>query len=426
MSGSKTILLELTIMKNNNKDTVCVYPWNSIFIDGLDRIKLCCNAPEPELIKTDSGELPTFDDLDTIFHSKTFKKIRQNMLDGIKDPACKRCWKMEPNSFRSTINTGFPDTVEKIIENNSTDSMSLESLTIAIGNQCNLNCRMCSPDASSMLEKEWSREDKHPLGRSEVTLRGDIIVSDSGIKESYLKDPRLLDFIKNNGKDLKDVYVFGGEPFIIIEEHLTFLQALIDAGASKNITLRYSTNGTNTNLRRFNDLWSHFKKIEIQVSCDGMEEVYDYIRWPSKWTKIKENLKYFAELKRSGTIYISVACTMQNLTLEQADKFEKFMREEYNLGVFYIPVEYPHEFSLKTVPIEVLQKVNDDTSIERIKNIIQEYIDNYNESESVAAYNDMLKVVKWQDNYRNQNLYDFFPTIDEWFKDNPARANYND
>jgi len=412
-------------MKNNNKETVCVYPWNSLYIDGADSIKLCCNAPEPELIKTDAGEKPTFDDLDTILSSKSFTDIRQNMLNGIKDSVCKRCWKMEPNSFRSTINTWFPNTFEKIIENNSTDFMSLETLTIAMGNQCNLNCRMCSPDASSMLEKEWSREDKHPLGK-EVTLRGDIIVSDAGIEESYLKDPRLLDFIKKNGKDLKDIYMFGGEPFIIIEEHLTFLQALVESGGSKNIKLRYSTNGTNTNLRRFTELWSHFKEIQIQVSCDGMEDVYDYIRWPSKWSKMKENLKYFAELKRTGNIFTSIACTMQNLTLEQADKFEKFIEEEYDMGVYYIPVDYPQEFSLKTVPIEVLQKVNDDTPTERLKNIIQGHIDNYNESESVAAYNDMLKVVKWQDNYRNQHLHDFFPKIDEWFKDNPARANYND
>ena len=408
-------------MKFNNKDTVCTYPWNSVYIDGS--IKLCCNSLTD--METDAGEKPTFDDLDTILSGKKWTEIRQSMLDGEKHSYCSRCWKMEPNSFRATNNINFPDTFGKIIENNSTDVMALETLTLAIGNQCNLNCRMCSPDASSMLEKEWGREDKHPLGRS-ITLRPDIIVSDAGIEESFLKDPRFLDFIKNNGKDLKDIYMFGGEPFIIIEEHLTFLQALVDIGSSKNITLRYSTNGTNTNLRRFTELWSHFKEIQIQVSCDGMEEVYDYIRWPSKWTKMKENLSYFAELKRNHNIFTSVACTMQNLTLEQADKFEKFIEEEYNLGIYYIPVDHPQEFSLKTVPIGVLQKIYSNTPTERIKNIIQGYIDNYNESESVVAYNDMLKVVKWQDNYRNQQLHDFFPTIDEWFKDNPARANYNE
>jgi sulfatase maturation enzyme AslB (radical SAM superfamily) len=404
------------------KDTVCIVPWNSVYIDG--NVNLCCNSVKgPRL--TDSGKIPTLDDLDTILSDKQWTEIRQSMLAGEKHPTCDRCWKMEPNSFRANHNNQFSDTLKKIIENNSSDVMALESMTIAIGNLCNLNCRMCFPNASSMLEKEWSREDKHPLGRG-VPKRPDMIVSDLGIKESFLKDPRFLDFIRKNGEHLKDIYMFGGEPFIIIEEHLTFLQALIDVGSSKNITLRYSTNGTNTTLRRFTDLWSHFKEINIQVSCDGMEEVYDYIRWPSKWSKMKENLNYFADLKRNHNIFTSVACTMQNLTLLQADRFEKFIKEEYDLGIYYIPVDNPTEFSLKTVPIEVLQKVYDNTPTERIKNIIQSHIDNYNESESISAYNDMLKVVKWQDNYRNQHLHDFFPTIDEWFKDNPARANYND
>jgi len=403
------------------KDTVCTLPWNSVYIDGS--IKLCCTSPGP--ILTDSGDHPSLDDFNTILSGKNWTKIRQSMLDGKKIPKCDRCWNMEPDSFRASHNRQFPETFEKIIENNSSDVMALESMSLTIGNLCNLNCRMCSPGASSMLEKEWSREDKHPLGKG-FSLRQGIIVSDAVIKESFLKDPRFLDFIRKNGEHLKDIYIFGGEPFIIIEEHLTFLQALIDVGSSKNITLRYSTNGTNTTLRRFTELWSHFKEINIQVSCDGMEEVYDYIRWPSKWSKMKENLNYFADLKRNHNIFTSVACTIQNLTLLQADRFEKFIEEEYDLDTVYIPVDNPTEFSLKTVPIEVLQKVYDNTPTERIKNIIQSHIDNYNESESISLYNNMLKVVKWQDNYRNQHLHDFFPTIDEWFKNNPTRANYND
>lgn len=403
------------------KDTVCTIPWNSVFIDG--HVNLCCCAEKG--IQFPGSKRPTLDDLGTILSGKEWTEIRQSMLAGEKHPTCDRCWKMEPNSFRATSNIQFPDTFNKIIENNSSDVMALESMMVAIGSQCNLNCRMCSPSASSMIEEEWSRKDKHPLGR-EIGRRQGIIVSDLGIQESFLKDSRFLDFIRKNGENLKDIYIFGGEPFIIIEEHLAFLQALIDVGSSKNITLRYSTNGTNITLRRFTDLWSHFKEISIQVSCDGMEEVYDYIRWPSKWSKMKENLNYFAELKRSHNIFTSVACTMQNLTLEQADKFEKFIEEEYDLDIYYIPVDHPTEFSLKTVPIEVLQKVYNNTPTERIKNIIQGHMDNYNESESISAYNDMLKVVKWQDNYRNQHLHDFFPTIDEWFKNNSARANYND
>ena len=410
-----------TMSISKKEDTVCVYPWNSAYIDGS--IKTCCNSLREPL--NDSGNVPGLDDLLTMQDSISWKEIRQNLLKGNKISHCDRCWKMEPNSFRQTQNNWFPETYKKIIDTEISDILPLESLTLAIGNQCNLNCRMCSPDASTMLEKEWSREKKHPLGRN-INLRPDLIVSDAGEENIFLSDSRFLEFLDKKGEHLKDIYMFGGEPFIIIEPHLKFLQKLVDLGISKNIGIRYSTNGTNTTLRRFTDLWSKFKKVDIQISCDGMEEVYDYIRWPSKWNKMKENLHYFADLKKNNNMQISVACTMQNLTIEQADRFEKYIKEVYDLGIYYIPVDHPSEFSLKTVPIHVLEKIYINTASERIKNIVNPYIKNYVEDESVVAYNDMLKVVKWQDEYRDQYLFDFFPDIDSWFKGHPLRNRYDD
>ncbi len=417
----------------NNKETVCAYPWNSVYIDGS--IKTCCNALS-ELL-TDDGNITTLDDLDTIRDSNSWNEVKQDLLDGVQNSHCDRCWKMEPNSFRKTQNEWFPETYDKIIENDSVKSLSLQTLTLAIGNQCNLNCRMCDPGASSMIEKEWQRESKHPLGRR-VNLRPDVIVSDSGQSNIFLSDPRFLDFVKKNSEDLRDIYMFGGEPFIIIEEHLKFLQALVDTGNSKNILIRYSTNGTNTNLRRFKDLWKNFRAVDIQVSCDGMEEVYDYIRWPSKWSKMKENLKVYSDLnKYEDNITCTVGCTVQNFTITSAEKFRQYIKENYALKIYYIPVDYPSEFSLKGVPLDILKKVykenEDESNIdphfpgqEQLKSIMEDYINTHDQEESVKEYNNMLKVVKWQDEYRDQTLYDFFPDIKEWFADNPNRNNYDD
>ena len=405
----------------DNKNTVCTYPWNSVYIDGS--VKVCCNASGE--MKNDDGNFTNLDDLKTQQNSKEWINLKQDLLDGVQHEHCNRCWRMEPNSFRAVHAKQFPETFDKIIEKNTTKSFELESLTLAIGNRCNLNCRMCSPDASSMIEKEWRREDEHPLNRKEH-LRKDVIASDTGETTLFLSDARFLDFIKNNSSELKDIYMFGGEPFIIINEHLEFLQMLVNSGNAKNITLRYSTNGTNTTLRRFTELWSHFKQIDIQISCDGMEEVYDYIRWPSKWSKMKENLHYFADLKKNSNMHISVACTMQNLTIEQSVRFEAYIEDTYDLHVFYIPVDHPSEFSLNAVPLSVLKTSFEESANEQAKSIIKPYIDKYDENNSVSEFNNTLKVVKWQDQYRDQKLYDFFPVLKEWFKDNIKRNNYSD
>ena len=63
-------------MKYNNKDTVCTYPWNSVYIDGS--IKLCCNSLTD--METDAGEKPTFDDLDTILSGKSGQRFDSQCL----------------------------------------------------------------------------------------------------------------------------------------------------------------------------------------------------------------------------------------------------------------------------------------------------------------------------------------------------------
>ena len=117
---------------------------------------------------------------------------------------------------------------------------------------------------------------------------------------------------------------------------------------------------------------------------------------------------------------------MQLLTLETADKFEKYIKDNYDLGIYYIPVDFPGEFSLKTVPQEVLTTVYSKSTNNQLKNIVKGYINSYHMEDSVHEYNNMLKVVKWQDEYRDQKLLDFYPQIDSWFKDHPGRDNYND
>jgi len=398
-----------------SKDTICTLPWNGIHLNA--NIGVCCNSLRA--LNSNNGELSTAEDLLSLEENNDLIQLKKDLLAGVKNPICDRCWNMEPSSFRKTFNQSYPETYQKILTE-SPESLPLEHIFISIGNTCNLNCRMCGPHSSSMITKEWSDPERpHPVRPSNIGKS--IIATDyDNTRSSHLSNPNFIEYVKNNYKELKTIYIYGGEPFIIIEEHLNFLQLLVDLGVSKNIKLQYSTNGTNTTLRRFIDLWKNFKEISISVSCDGMEEVYDFIRWPSTWSKMKKSLDYYYDFSnKNDNIALHVACTLQIATLEQIKKFENFLKTTYPKlsGSYYIPVDYPEEFSLKCVPLPVLKEYNNDPNLsERVQSIIKQTIDSYNHEESFKYFDNFLKTAEWQDKYRNQNVYDYLPQIKKWKK----------
>lgn len=388
-----------------SKDTVCAYAWNAIhFSDG---VSVCCNSLVR--LKNNEGEKTTSKDLLNLKNNNDLIQLRKDLLNGVKNSICDRCWKMEPDSFRKSANDIYPETFNKIITE-SPDDLPIEHIFLSIGNTCNLNCRMCNPASSSMIEKEWNTNGPHPVNSS------NIIASDQDFTNlNHMGDPHFIQFIKDNHQHLKQIYIYGGEPFIIIDEHLKLLQLLVDLGVSENIKINYSTNGTNVNLRRYIDIWKNFKSINISVSCDGMEEVYDYIRWPNTWSKMQKSLDYYYELsKKNDNIDIGIACTIQNTNIYQIEKFHEFIKNRYNKNVFYIPVNSPVEFSLNTLPFSTLKDLSENNLPERVLTYVNEALKTYDAEKTTEKFNNFVKTLAWQDKYRNQNMYDYLPQIREW------------
>ena len=70
------------------KETFCVAPWYSIFLGSNGKIAPCCKFKKPSL---------PYQEIDQYFHSPQLAKLRQDLLSGIKNPGCVRCWEDEAN-----------------------------------------------------------------------------------------------------------------------------------------------------------------------------------------------------------------------------------------------------------------------------------------------------------------------------------------
>ena len=292
--------------------------------------------------------------IEEIHNSEVTRKIRRQFLAGEEPVECGRCWIKEDGgagSRRTFTNKTYKDIIDydKAVQLTAPDGSTTQMpiyWDLRFGNLCNLKCVMCSPQSSSMWYKDWSLLNNKDHFYDDDTR---IEMNDKNdANYSWYQSEHFWEQLENNIDQLQHVYLVGGEP-TIIEQHYVFLQKLIDKGVSKNVTLEYDTNITNVHQRAM-DQWSHFKKILLQCSIDDFGEQNDYIRFPSKWQKINENIQraianpnvYSSDLK----IQISITWQILNAftILNLLDHFER-----YQIGTIRI-LSIPNSLDAKNLP----------------------------------------------------------------------------
>ena len=146
---------------------------------------------------------------------------------------------------------------------------------------------------------------------------------------------------------LRKITFLGGEPFLIAEVK-EIARYLVDTGVAKNIDLVIMTNGTVKD-DEWLELASRFGRISLMISLDGFEKVNEYIRYPSDWSVIRENIKWFQSLPNS---YVFVHATIQAYNMLNIGELIDFC-EEVDLDFHYALLEEPDHLSGLSMPTAV-------------------------------------------------------------------------
>ena len=194
------------------------------------------------------------------------------MLDGLPPTNCKPCQDLEvgKNSFDVISDRKFYIRELKQIPPNTYHASNFELHTIDIRwtNLCNFACAYCGPRFSS----RWAEELK--------------------IKQDIPTDLQRTDFkeyIFKNARQLKHVYLAGGEP-LLMKENLELLDLL-----DSNVNLRINTNLSKVDTQVF-DRVCEFKNVHWIVSVETIEQEYEYIRHGGKWADFLDNLNIIKTL----------------------------------------------------------------------------------------------------------------------------------
>jgi organic radical activating enzyme len=350
-----------------------------------------CALPWIHEYKTISGNTAPCCQGDGFLEGETIAGTRESMLKGIKPRACNNCYKTEQESGWSPRIQETNDWIGKFGEPDIEDP-KLQFIDVRYDPTCNLKCKTCGPGFSTLWQKEKN-----------------VKITVNEANKNYL-----------NGVDkkiLKKVYLAGGEP-TYIRGYLEFLQELFVVNPLCEVII-------NTNLKKLPDAWkkiiTKFKNLTIVCSCDAIQTLGTYVRYPLGWTEFEENVKFVSE----NANFLQFNLVASNLTVHQLYETCTWMKQ-YSKHINLSILRSPAVFSESAVPLEhrdvyvdnVKKLLKFPVSIyyaARFRNEVNYLIKKYSTAEYSNSLHDQLRdEITEQDSHRSLKLAEVDSFLHSW------------
>jgi organic radical activating enzyme len=268
-----------------NKKTFCVAPWYSVFVQSDKTITPCC--------KIKNNRKYNYNQLNEYFVSNEIQDLRKDLLNGVKNEACQKCWTDEEaggDSLRLISNRTvglFSDFSKTPLQTQIKEPKvsNINTFDLVLGNLCNLKCTMCSPRYSSQLLAEVNLNTELQQLYPEDTF--------DQAKYNWAKDTDFVDWCNKNMPNAIHIRFEGGEPFII-----PWIQTVIDKipdEQKKKCVLHFTTNLTVVNLGLFEN-FKKFKEVWLSVSVEGIGDTFEYVRYGHKWETLYTNIRLIKDM----------------------------------------------------------------------------------------------------------------------------------
>lgn len=357
-------------------DKFCVRPFMHSLVDTAGRFRVCCR------IDSKSGYNINKHTVEEWWNSNYLNDIRDRMRQGKDLPECWRCHKQEEHgatSFRETSNQEWAD-----INNTTNFPIDWE---IQITNLCNLKCMMCNPWSSSQILVEENK-----------------IFEVNWDQKNYDWDESSADKVRSIFEAGESFVIRGGEPFMV-----PWLKRLVREISSKKSFL------INTNATRFDREWFDILSghdVRMSVSIDAVGELNHYIRYPSKWQDIIDNLDMMRKLPNAN-VFLNTC--VQNLNVLHLDKLINWASSQ-DLFVNFDVLTSPKHFQPSCLPVELaelarnrLASANDSNS-RGLSGII-----NFLSNPDTSYWDEFVRQVQIRDRHRGVDIVNYVPEMEPYF-----------
>ena len=243
----------------------CPMPWTGLMYNFDGKVKNCIRSDDK------IGDVKDAPIEQILLGSKNVTK-QTNITNNTPAVGCHTCYNLEHGKEGFDI---ISDRIFYIREFKKTpldtyqvNNFDLQTIDVRWTNLCNLACVYCGPDFSSKWADELNVKKETPTEQQQHDFK---------------------QYIYKHAKNLKHVYLAGGEP-LLMKENLDLLKEL-----NPDVNLRINTNLSKVDTGVF-DAICKFKNVHWTVSAETIEEEFEYIRFGGKWSDFLDNLNTIRKL----------------------------------------------------------------------------------------------------------------------------------
>jgi organic radical activating enzyme len=364
-----------------------------------------------------------------LFNTPQKKKERKLMLDGVRQPGCASCNKVEKTknaiSDRMWKNNHHFIHKEDVLAVGYEGNLNPTELEIGFDNTCNLKCMYCNPSNSSSWVSETLQYGIYPGDQGAIEER--LSIED---QEIYTK--AFWDWFPTVYHGLKVLRVTGGEPFLS-KQTLKLLDYII---ANPNLEIQFAINSNfsisnkilDPYIEKIGDMIDKkaIKNIKIFTSMESAGERAEYIRYGLDYELWKQNFIYI--LERFTDVKIVIMSTYNVLSVTSFDSLLEFVEElkaKYQNRVSIDPVQMKGPYFL-TIDIihdrpellsyieKTAQRMKEHGSYTNLENIRIQRIYQVSKSLSNNDVAEKRKIfIKFINEYDRRKKTDFLSTFPE-------------
>jgi hypothetical protein len=403
----------------------CILPWIHMHAWPNGKALPCCIADSDQTF----GDLKK-NTIEEVWNSERYKELRKAMIEGKKLDCCKRCYELEDSTWiwtlRKNSNTWFGDKhfdlVEKTKDDGSLTEMRMAYLDVRFSNICNMKCRSCGPELSSLHAQEHGElYGKHEVAKM-LNNNGNTVVN-------IAKENAYWEQLQKYLPDVEEVYWAGGEP-LITNEHYKILDHWLEIGKT-DVRLRYTTNFSNMRYKTKSiySYWKQFADVQVSASLDANGVRAEFMRNGTDWNQIERNRIEMLELVPHVHFEITPTISLYNVW-----NFPDFHMDWVERGLVdinkcrlniltgpdfmridYIPESYKLELRAKYIDYKkwAYEKVNGDPQLVRE---VLGHIDSVLQFMNVGTYNKEKLRQFFDKNYtldlhRKEDFWAVFPEL---------------
>jgi MoaA/NifB/PqqE/SkfB family radical SAM enzyme len=371
--------------------------------------------------------------IDGTWNHNYIKDVRRRMTAGEKLPECVECHHLERNgimSSRQWENKVWADVIDDVVEKASANDWEIDQplqFDFRLGNLCNLQCQMCNKEASHLVSVERATMVQSGLGANHPDWDGNI----ANKKQALLQPGIEWESFERMLPYARKIKLIGGEP-TVAQDMFKLLDIATASGHAEHIELSFYTNITNMQDKWLDQL-SKFEKVIVNCSLEGMEDMNDYLRPPSKWASVWKNfdkLVKFSDTKEGKRIKVRVTTVNQITNALHIAKFWKFMHDyqmtsNRGIGMSTNQLVEPAYYSMAHAPewlkeeqreqiLEFLKSIGNSPHFEQYEEPLMELVNFSLDPEHKYDADIMRQYVKITENYDRFRGHDIIQVSPEF------------